>query len=65
MEKFNAIQHILDDAQKDAFAFYQKGNRAAGTRLRKAMQELKVLATDLRKDITEKKADGKIPMRVN
>lgn len=65
MEKFNAVQHILDDAQRDAFAFYLKGNQAAGTRLRKAMQELKVLANDLRNDVMEKKTvKGKKQMRV-
>jgi len=55
MEKFNAIQQILNDAHRDASSFYHKGNSAAGTRLRKAMQELKVLATDLRKDVIDEK----------
>jgi hypothetical protein len=32
-----------------------KGNQAAGTRLRNALQKLKVAATDLRQDILEKR----------
>lgn len=35
--------------------FYNKANGAAGTRVRKAMQDLKLLAADIRKEITEKK----------
>lgn len=33
--------------------FESKGNKAAGVRARKALQEIKVLAQDLRKQITE------------
>ena len=55
MTKFESIKQIVANAEKDAAAFYDKANSAAGTRLRKAMQELKVAATDLRKEVTEKK----------
>ncbi len=40
---------------KEAAAFYEKGNNAAGTRLRNVMLQLKVAATDIRKEVTEKK----------
>jgi hypothetical protein len=56
MEKFNAIKQMITDAEKDASAFYEKNNKAAGTRLRKIMQDVKVAATALRKEVTEKKA---------
>jgi len=55
MKKFQAAKDLLASAEKDASAFYEKGNKAAGTRLRGAMQQLKVLATDIRKEVTEKK----------
>ncbi|SHM90668.1 histone H1 [Mucilaginibacter sp. OK098] len=55
MEKFNALKELIASAEKDATAFYDKANNAAGTRLRNAMQQLKVAATDIRKEVTEKK----------
>ncbi|MBS7565962.1 histone H1 [Mucilaginibacter sp. Bleaf8] len=55
MEKFQALKELVETAEKDAAAFYDKGNKAAGTRLRNAMQQLKNAATDIRKEVTEKK----------
>jgi hypothetical protein len=59
MEKFNKLKELFAAAEKDAEAFYSKGNKAAGTRLRNAMQQLKVAATDIRKEVTEKKNQAK------
>lgn len=59
MEKFKALQELVAATEKDAGAFYEKGNKAAGTRLRNALQRLKVAATDIRKDVTEKKNAAK------
>ncbi|MFD0792026.1 histone H1 [Mucilaginibacter litoreus] len=59
MQKFRLLQELLSGAEKDAVAFYEKGNKAAGTRLRNAMQALKVAATDVRKEVTEKKNAAK------
>ena len=37
---------------KDEFEkFYEKGNRTAGTRIRKLMQELKKVSQDIRTDV--------------
>jgi hypothetical protein len=55
MEKFTTLKTLIESAEKDAEAFYKKGNNAAGTRLRAAMQSLKVTASDIRKEVTEKK----------
>lgn len=55
MEKFTTLKELIATAENDAAAFYEKGNKAAGTRLRNAMQQLKVVATDIRKEVTEKK----------
>lgn len=53
MEKFNQLKSLLASVEADADKFYNKGNKASGTRLRKALQEIKVLATDIRKEVTE------------
>ena len=59
MEKFKELQELVKAAENDALAFYERGNKAAGTRLRNALQKAKVLATDIRKEVTEKKNEGK------
>jgi len=59
MEQFKKVKTLLEGAEKDADAFYNKANKAAGTRLRATMQELKVLAGDIRKEVTEKKNAAK------
>lgn len=55
MEKFVKVKELIAGIEADAAKFYNSNNGAAGTRVRKAMQDLKVLATDIRKEITEKK----------
>ncbi|MFC6102430.1 histone H1 [Olivibacter domesticus] len=53
MEKFNELKELLASAEQDAVAFYEKGNKAAGTRLRNALQQTKNLAQDIRNHVTE------------
>lgn len=53
MEKFNEIKALLEATEKDAEAFFLKGNKSAGTRVRKAMQDLKNLAQELRAEVQE------------
>jgi hypothetical protein len=55
MERFTKVKELLASVEADAEKFYNSGNNAAGTRLRKAMQDLKVLAQDIRTEVTEKK----------
>lgn len=55
IQKFNQLKELLSSATEDAEKFYDKQNSAAGTRLRKAMQDIKTLATDIRKEVTELK----------
>ena len=55
MEKFTALKELVASAEKEATAFYEKSNKAAGTRLRNALQQIKVAATYIRKEVTEKK----------
>jgi hypothetical protein len=55
MEKFGKVKELIASIEADADKFYNKANSAAGTRVRKGMQDLKVLATEIRKEITDKK----------
>jgi hypothetical protein len=56
MQKFEELEKAVAAAKEDAVKFYNKGNAAAGTRLRKGMQNIKLLAQDIRKEVSEKKA---------
>lgn len=55
MDKFNKLKAVMASLDDDADKFYAKGNNAAGTRLRNALQEIKVLSQELRKEIQEQK----------
>jgi hypothetical protein len=59
MDKFTKIKELLATVEADAEKFYSAGNNAAGTRVRKAMQDLKVLAQEIRTEVTEKKNSDK------
>jgi len=54
-ELIQAVQNLHTDFEK----FYEKGQAAAGTRLRKGLSELRKLAQDVRKDVQEVKARRK------
>jgi len=47
-ELLNQLQEELTNIQEDAAKFSEKGNKAAGTRVRKSMQVIKGLAQDVR-----------------
>ncbi|RZM26236.1 MAG: histone H1 [Pedobacter sp.] len=55
MEKFQKVKELVAAIEADAEKFFSAGNGAAGTRVRKAMQDLKVLAQEIRTEVTEKK----------
>ncbi|MES2457772.1 MAG: histone H1 [Bacteroidota bacterium] len=59
MEKFSKVKELLASVEADAEKFYNAGNSAAGTRVRKAMQDLKNLAQEIRTEVTEKKNSDK------
>ena len=54
MQNLNQIEEILNSIKEDATKFFEKGNKAAGTRVRKAMQEIKALAQAVRQEVSEK-----------
>lgn len=47
-ELLNQLQEELNAVQADVAKFTEKGNKAAGTRIRKSMQTIKSLAQDVR-----------------
>lgn len=55
MEKFNQLKSLVESMNEDYTKFSEKGNSAAGTRVRKTLQEIKKLAQDMRVEISEKK----------
>lgn len=55
MQNFSNIKSKVAELEADAEAFYSKGVKAAGTRLRKGMLELKALAQAVRVEVSEKK----------
>jgi hypothetical protein len=55
MEKFGKIKELVASIEADVEKFYNANNGAAGTRVRKGMQELKNLAQEIRAEVTEKK----------
>ncbi|WP_412067706.1 histone H1 [Rubrivirga sp. IMCC43871] len=52
---YSKLQDHVNSLEDDFSKFYDKGNKAAGTRVRKGMQELKQLAQDIRSDVQDKK----------
>jgi hypothetical protein len=55
MNRFEQLMSHVESLKDDLSKFYEGGNKAAGTRVRVKMQELKNLAQDIRKEVTEKK----------
>jgi hypothetical protein len=55
MKKFEELKTLVASVEEDIDKFYNKQNGAAGTRLRKAMQDLKSLAQEIRMEVQETK----------
>ena len=47
------ITEVIANVQEDVTKFDEKGNKAAGTRVRKGMQTIKGLAQDVRVHVSE------------
>lgn len=55
MKKFDELKKLVTALEADADKFYNKSNSAAGTRIRKGMQDLKNLAQAIRLEVQETK----------
>lgn len=60
MSRYDEMQELMDQLQPDINKFYEKGNKAAGTRARKTLQDMKKKAQDIRMEIQEWKNSGKV-----
>lgn len=59
MNKFAEVKNLVMSLEGDFEKFYDKGNQAAGTRVRKGMQDLKTLAQNIRSEVQDmKNAEG-------
>lgn len=58
MNKFEQIKKLVASLEEDVAKFYDKENAAAGTRVRKGMQDLKTLAQEIRIEVQDKKNQG-------
>lgn len=57
--RHSEFQKLVEDLESDFEKFYDKGISSAGTRVRKQLQALTVLAKEVRKEVTEVKAARK------
>ncbi len=58
MSRVSELQALVESVSSEMEKFYDKGNKAAGTRARKGLQDLKKLAQDIRLEIQAKKNAG-------
>ena len=59
--RYTELQALVAGMAADFQKFYQDGNKAAGTRVRLAMKELKTFAQTVRNEVQTIKNEGKPP----
>jgi hypothetical protein len=59
IERYAELQALVAGMASDFEKFYKDGNKAAGTRVRNAMQELKMFAQTVRTEVQAIKNGGK------
>ncbi|MBC7569821.1 MAG: histone H1 [Spirosoma sp.] len=55
MGRFEEVKNLIMSLEGDFDKFYDKNNQAAGTRVRKGMQELKTMAQAIRSEVQDSK----------
>jgi hypothetical protein len=55
MKRFEQVRDLIMGLEGDFEKFYDKENQAAGTRVRKGMQELKNMAQEIRIEVQDMK----------
>ncbi len=58
-DKYTQLLEFIKNMETDVEKFYVKGQSAAGTRVRKALSEVKKMAQDMRNEIQTIKAERK------
>jgi len=57
VEEFETLKRLIDEAGED-IQKAEGGNKAAGTRVRKSMQDIKNTAQDVRKKVLDLRSDS-------
>jgi hypothetical protein len=55
MTRFEEVKNLIMSLEGDFDKFYDKKNQAAGTRVRKGMQDLKTMAQQIRSEVQDQK----------
>ncbi len=55
MDRYAELRELLLSLETDFKKFYEDGNKAAGTRVRKGLQDLKELSQEVRAEVQEVK----------
>jgi hypothetical protein len=58
MKRFEELKELVMSLEGDFAKFYDKQNSAAGTRVRKGMQDMKNLAQEIRIEVQDIKNKG-------
>ncbi len=58
-DKYTQLVEFVKNMEVDVDKFYVKGQAAAGTRVRKALSELKKMSQDMRNEVQSIKAERK------
>ena len=56
MSRFENLVNLVQSFEGDFSKFYDKGNKAAGTRVRKHMQELRKVCAEIRTEVQNMKS---------
>jgi hypothetical protein len=59
MSRFAQVKDLILSLEGDFEKFYDKGNQAAGTRVRGGLQQLKTLSQEIRTEVQNKKNESK------
>ncbi len=60
MSRIEQMKSLVDQLEPDMVKFYDKGNKAAGTRARKTLQEIKKVSQEIRLEIQDMKNRGDV-----
>lgn len=55
MSRIDEVKNLMSELEAELDKFYNKGNKAAGTRARKHLQSLKKLSQEIRLEIQDMK----------
>ncbi|MDO8549611.1 MAG: histone H1 [Ignavibacteria bacterium] len=59
MNKYQDLVNAVKELETDFQKFYDRGQAAAGTRVRKGLSDLRKLAQEIRKDVQDVKSSRK------